>query len=120
MSEKKVNKTVMMVNVSDEDVRITIGGGPGDGVTEYVIKPNEQAPFHENYCKPVPGAGRNELPSILSRKSMRTFKDGIRRPALVPVDQAKKVKAEYQGAIEKWLKAGSPAPKPSQPEPAAR
>src|SRR5690242_14558557 len=100
-----------MVNVSDEVVRIQLGGSPGDGVTVFEIEPGKSQAFHENFCKPVPGAGRAELPSIMARESMRTFPDGVRRPALVPADQAAKVRAEYQRAIAKWEKDGKPKPK---------
>lgn len=116
----QVNKTIQMVNVFDEPVRIVIGGNPGDGVTEYVIKPGEAQAFHENLCKPVPGAGPAALPSILSRKSTRTWVDGVRRPCLIPADEAKKVKAEYLKQLENWRAAGSKQPKTEQPEPPAR
>jgi hypothetical protein len=108
-----------MMNIGDEPVTITIGGAPGDGVTEYVVEPGQSAPFHENYCKPVPGAGPQELPSILARQSMREFPDGVRRPVLVPASEAKKAREQYEREIAAWRKRGSP-PRPSQPEPAAR
>lgn len=108
-----VNKTIQMVNVSEAPVRIEIGGSPGDGVTEYVIQPGEAQAFHENLCKPIPGAGRNKLEPILARKSMRNFPDGVRRPTLVPASEAKRVKAQYQKELDAWRKDGSPAPKPS-------
>lgn len=114
-----VNKTISMVNISEEPLTIMIGAGPGEGVTEYVIKPGESQAFHENYCKPVPGAGHQELPSILSRQSTRTFPDGVRRPCLVPADEVRKVSEQYKAELDAWKKAGS-RPKVSQPEPPAR
>ena len=115
-----VNKTIQMVNVFDEPVRIELGGAPGDGTTEYVIEPGQSQAFHENLCKPVQGAGRNTIPSILSRMSTRTFPDGVRRPTLIPASEARKVKADYDKAIADWKKAGSPKPKPEQIEHPAR
>ena len=106
-----VNKTIQMVNVSDEPIRIELGGAPGDGTMEFVIEPGQSQAFHENYCKPVQGAGRTTIPPILARMSMRTYPDGVRRPTLVPAAEAKKVRAEYDKAIAAWKKAGSPAPK---------
>jgi hypothetical protein len=115
-----VNKTIQMTNIGDEPLTVSIGGSPGDGVTEYVLDPGESAPFHENYCKPVPGAGPQSLPSILERQSMRDFPDGVRRALLVPANDAKKVKEQYAKELEFWRKKGSPAPKQSLPEAPAR
>jgi hypothetical protein len=117
---KSVNRVTQMTNIGEEPVTITIGGAPGDGVTEYVIEPNQSVPFHENYCKPVPGAGHQEMPSILARQSSRDFPDGVRRPLLVPASEAKKEKERYAKELEAWKKKGSPAPKPSLIEPPAR
>jgi hypothetical protein len=111
-----VNKTIQMVNVSEEPVRVELGSAPGDGTTEYVIEPGQSQAFHENLCKPVQGAGRNTIPSILERMSMRTYPDGIRRPTLIPAQDAKKVRAEYDKALAAWKKAGSPPPKPVSSE----
>lgn len=114
-----VNKTIKMTNIGEEPIVITIGGAPGDGVTEYVVKPGEEVPFHENFCKPVPGAGHQTMPSILARQSMRDFPDGVRRPVLVPVDEAKKVRGLYTQELEAWKKKGAPRPQ-SSVEPPAR
>ncbi len=99
-----VNKTISMVNIGDEPVTIRIGGTPGDGATEYTIGPGEAQSFHENYCKAVPGAGPEKLPSILARRSMRAFPDGVRRPVLVPAAEAKAIKAKYAAAVAAWTK----------------
>lgn len=99
-----VNRTINMMNIGEEPITITIGGAPGDGVTEFIVKPGEAVPFHENYCKPVPGAGPQSLPSILSRQSTREFPDGVRRPVLVPAVEAKKVREQYTREIEENLK----------------
>jgi hypothetical protein len=110
-----VNKTIQMTNIGEEPIVITIGGAPGDGVTEYSVAPGESVPFHENFCKPVPGAGPQSMPSILARQSTRDFPDGVRRPVLVPANEAKKVKDTYVRELEAWRKKGSP--KPMQMEP---
>lgn len=117
-TKRKVNQTITMVNIGDAPITVEIGGSPGDGVTEYVIDPGKGIPFPENYCKPIPGAGRNVRPSIMSAKSMRTFPDGVRRPVLVPESEAEKTKAEYKRQLDAWKKAGSPLPKASGPSPA--
>lgn len=113
--KQTVNKVTQMVNISEEPITISIGGAPGDGVTEYSINPGEAVPFHENLCKPVPGAGHLEMPSILSRQSMRDFPDGIRRPVLIPAADVKKVKEQYAGELARWKQKGSLQPKQEQP-----
>lgn len=113
------NRTIQMTNIGEEPITISIGGAPGDGVTEYQLAPGESAPFHENYCKPVPGAGPQELPAILARQSLRYFPDGVRRPVLVPASDAKKIREQYEKELAAWKRRGSQTPK-SQPEPSAR
>lgn len=88
------NKFVSMTNIFSEPVRIEIGGSPGEGVTEYVIQPGDAREFQMGYCVPVPSAGPEMLPSILSRKSMRTWPDGVRRPTLIPTEEYVKAKAK--------------------------
>jgi hypothetical protein len=78
------NKQTSMTNIFNEPVRIQLGGAPGDGVTEVIIKPGESVDFHANLCAPVHGAGTEDVPSIIARESTRTWPDGTRKPTLVP------------------------------------
>jgi len=104
-TKTKVNRTISMTNISDQAITIHIGGSPGDGVTEHVIEPGGAQHFHENYCKPVAGAGTENMPPILARHSLRECADGVRRPMLVPTAEADKTKAAYAEAIRRNLKA---------------
>jgi hypothetical protein len=76
-----------MTNIFTEPVKITLGGSPGEAVTEFVINPGEAQDFPRSLCEPVPGAGSENLPPILERKSMRTWNDGKRRPTLIPTEE---------------------------------
>jgi hypothetical protein len=77
------NKQTSMTNIFHEPVRIVLGGAPGDGVTEVIIKPGESVEFHANLCAPVHGAGTEDVPSIIARESTRDWPDGTRKPTLV-------------------------------------
>jgi hypothetical protein len=92
-------KSMLMTNISDEPVTIQISaGGPGSGINETTVKPNESSAFPESYCAPVPSAGQTDIPSIVSRSSTRTWPDGSRRPTLYPTDDAKRARAQWDDA----------------------
>lgn len=100
-----VLQSMLMVNVSDEPVTIQISaGGPGSGVNETTVKPNESSPFPESYCLPVPGAGQTDIPSIISRSSTRTWPDGSRRPTLYQTAEAKRARAQWDDAKKRGPK----------------
>jgi len=86
-------KTTKMTNVWDRPVKFRIDGTPGSEPVEYEVEPGESVPLPEALCVPVQGAGTNMIPSIMARKTTRTWIDGVRRPALVPASEVEAFKA---------------------------
>lgn len=94
-------KTIEMVNIYPGAVTVQIDGMAGTEGLEYTVEEGGSLPFDENLCNPVPGAGLNKLPSIMSRLSMRTWPDTtFAAPALVPKSEVKAAKADVERKLK--------------------
>jgi hypothetical protein len=90
-------KVVELVNIFPGTVKFQIDGMPGTEGVEYEIEEGKSIHLDENYCKPVPGAGLNALPSIIARLTMRTWPDSeVRASAMVPATDVKKEVADVK------------------------
>lgn len=97
---------MLMTNISDQPVTISISHGPRTPPTVIVVQPGQSADFPDGYCKPIPGAGAHKLPSVISQK---TRQHGMAR--LVPADEAKAERARWLAVTGQRPQGGTiPAP----------
>ena len=94
-----------MVNVSGDPVTVKIAGMPGSRIQVLTVPAGEVCEVADGYSVPVRSAGREHLPPILSRETMRA---GV--AALVPLEQEAQGRRRWAAVHGKAAPAQAAAP----------